>query len=243
MINRRTVKLTNKSADYEIAFAFCHPGRYRITNRPKLGAKNSTVEYSEGFWLQEVTVSLGLYEFVYGKPYYENSLLPEEKILFPWDEIDFKQIKDFLSELNNIISLNNHAFILDIPSITQWEHGLLCGNDAASSWGDDDTQLSNYAWYKDNSNNKVHASKQKKCNEWGLYDMYGNVHEYCYDSILDLDKSYFLNPENKIPSENEALPCMGGAYDSTTEQCNGFNCMGYYNQFIQPTGFRLIIKE
>ena len=226
-----------------IKFSKCLPGKYRISNMPILAMKNSIVEFTHEFYLQEITVSLGLYEFVFDKPYTEMGPLIPEKMNYPWHSIDFREVQEFLAALNKIVIENGYSFSLDIPTIAEWEHALLCGKDMEWSWGNNDDELYNYGWFIDNSEDKIHHSKQKKPNEWGLYDMYGNVYEYCYDIINENESSYFKNPSKKEPEFLGVMPCMGGSFDSSLENCKGYNLMGYRNMYIEPTGIRLIIRE
>ena len=243
MIDRKIIELINDHGMLQIAFVYCPHGKYRITNIPRLAKKNTVVEFSNGFWLQEMTVSLELYEFIYGRPYFQNSNHAENKSLMPLYGIDFGEIEDILVQLNRIAVSNSAPFVFDLPSIAEWEHALLSGKDETWSWGHDENEIGHYAWYKDNSNNEIHTSKQKRCNDWGLYDMYGNVYEYCYEALTDKDEVYFLNPKFEKPSTEEALFCMGGSFKSTITECNFLKPIGYNNQNIEPTGFRLIIRE
>ena len=247
MISRKIVELLNGDKSYELAFVFCLPGKYRINNLASLASKNSLVEFSKGYWMQETTVSLGLYEFVYQKPYFEigsyTELNTNEKLLFPWHGIDFREIKDFIALLNKIVLANKHTFFFDIPSIAEWEHALLTGKDETWSWGYGDDEIKDFAWYKDNSGNKVHASKQKKPNDWGLYDMYGNIYERCYDCVFHDKINYYLDPAIQNPFIEKTSPCLGGSFDCTASECQNVRFIGYENDFIEPVGLRLIQRD
>lgn len=69
-----------------------------------------------------------------------------------------------------------------LPEIDEWIWAAKAGTESTWSGTDDETKLKDYAWFWDNSNQSIQSVKKRKPNEWGFYDMSGNVDEWCWDS-------------------------------------------------------------
>lgn len=69
-----------------------------------------------------------------------------------------------------------------LPTEVQWEYSCRAGSRESYSFGDNPNHLPEFAWFRDNSLGLTHPVGKKKRNAWGLYDMHGNVSEWCLDS-------------------------------------------------------------
>ena len=106
---------------------------------------------------------------------------------------------------------------VSLPTEAQWEYACRAGSKTRFSYGDDDDKLGDYAWYLKSSDGKMHPVGQKKPNAWGLYDMHGNVGQWCSDWYGDYPSLIQTDP--KGPASGKFHVLRGGSLGGTPQVC------------------------
>jgi formylglycine-generating enzyme required for sulfatase activity/tetratricopeptide (TPR) repeat protein len=98
----------------------------------------------------------------------------------PVERVPWEDCQSFCRKLSSRVGKE-----IRLPSESEWEYACRAGTTTRYSFGDSDSALGSYAWYDKNSGFKTHRVGGKQANGWGLYDMHGNVWEWCEDWYHD----------------------------------------------------------
>jgi formylglycine-generating enzyme required for sulfatase activity len=153
------------------------------------------VRITKPFCLGKYLVTQEQWEAVMGSnpSYFKGPKNPVETV--SWDDC-----REFLKKLNAKLGTQRGKFVL--PTEAQWEYACRAGSTTRYCFADDEVRLGDYAWYAENSDGKPHPVGEKKPNAWGLYDMHGNVCEWCRDWV---DDGYYA----RSPTDDPSGPATG----------------------------------
>jgi len=130
-----------------------------------------------------------------------------------------------------------------LPTEAEWEYACRAGSATRFSFGDDDKELDKYAWYDANSDKKTHPAGQKKPNAWGLYDMHGNVWEWCSDWYQDSYRNLGVNDPTG-PAKGGLRVLRGGSWNNYPRHCRSARRPwgDPVNLFGHAGGFRVAVS-
>ena len=125
-----------------------------------------------------------------------------------------------------------------LPTEAQWEYAARGGQSGGTKYSGSNT-IDNVAWYADNCNGSTHPVATKIPNALGLYDMSGNVWEWCLDWYDDYPSQAQTNPQG--PSSGDSRVLRGGSWDADAEFCRVSYRNGNYPSYRSYSGFRVVL--
>jgi formylglycine-generating enzyme required for sulfatase activity len=192
------------------------------------------VTLTDSFELGAYEVTQEQYEMVMGKnpSRFKRPRNPVENV--SWDDA-----VEFCKRLSELPAEKAAGSVYRLPTEAEWEYACRAHTTTKFSFGDGEMDLSNYAWYRENSDSTTHPVGTKKPNPWGLYDMHGNVLEWCQDWYDDYPSGAVTDPMG--PDSGSSRVCRGGSWRYVTGGCRSAFRM-QFTPFMQLNflGFRVV---
>lgn len=237
---------------------FIPPGTFRMgsptneVDRLDWEGPQTDVIISRGFWIGKYEVTQGEYlavmennpSFFQGMRYGTDLNRPVENVSWH-DAIKYCANLTERERLAGRVPANS---VYRLPTEAEWEYACRAWTSARFNYGDDPDyrNLTNYAWYQDNSGGQTHPVGQKLPNAWGLFDMHGNVWEWCEDRWGDnLPGGVVLDP--KGPGSGEFRVFRGGSWRGRDQwpyarRCRSALRYRFYSELRSETlGFRVVL--
>ena len=179
-----------------------------FTTYPEKPAHSVTL--TRPFYMGKYTITQAQYEAVMGDnpSAFKGAQRPVESV--SWDDATA-----YLKKLN--ARLHDDAFDAHLPTEAQWEYACRAGTQTRFYSGDRDSDLDAVAWFDKNSGGKMHPVGGKKANAFGLYDMHGNVEQWCQDWY----GAYLATPtvDPKGPEKGTVRVLRGGSWIYASTYC------------------------
>ena len=197
-----------------------------------------TVRITKPFYLSVTEVTQEQYERVMGTnpSRFKGTQLPVERV--SWEDA-----VEFCRKLSALPAERSAGRVYRLPTEAEWEYACRAGSTMRYYFGDDASMLGEHAWYGSNSGSKTHPVGQKKPNAWGLYDMHGNVFEWCSDWWQrDYTTTTVSDPTG--PATGSLRVYRGGGWIGTARFCRSAYRTGYMPDYRdRDLGFRLAFSS
>ena len=199
------------------------------------------VTLAHDFWLGKYEVTQGEYAALTGKNpshYQGDTNRPVEKLTW-FDAVAYCEKLTKQEQQAGHLPPN---YEYRLPSEAEWEYACRAGTTNLFSFGDTVTEADQYAWTMENSEVTTHPIGQKRPNPWGLYDMHGNVWEWCSDWFAPYPAMALTNPPG--PTNSKFKVFRGGGWNQAIEFARSRNrFMMSPSNGIHFVGFRIALGQ
>jgi formylglycine-generating enzyme required for sulfatase activity len=159
----------------------------------------------------------------------------------PVQNVSWDDAMEFCRNLSELPEERQAGRVYRLPTEAEWEYACRAGTNTKYSFGDDESRLAEYAWYQDNSNGQPHFVGKKKPNAWGLFDMHGNVWEWCSNCYSEYKGDAKMDPRG--PSGAPSRVIRGGGWFNTAGDCQSAHRLRAVTSFkLGFLGFRVALS-
>ncbi len=155
---------------------------------------------------------------------------------FPVYNVSYTQCQQFITKLNNITGKQ-----FRMPTEAEWEFAARGGNNSEGTVYSGSSTIGSVAWYSQNSSGKTHPVAQKQANELNLYDMNGNLWEWCSDWYGNYSSASQTNPTGATSGSSRVI--RGGGYTDSAVDCRvSVRSSATPSQGYNTIGLRLVME-
>lgn len=177
------------------------------------------VTLTEGFWMGKYEVTQGQYKQIMGS---NPSKFTESGKDAPVETVSWDNAKEFCGKVTSLMRRTNNKQLATggecrLPTEAEWEYACRAGTRTRYYTGDSESDLGRAGWYVSNSGSKTHEVGQKTPNAWGLYDMHGNVYEWCEDWYGEYSGGSISDPKGASSGSSRVL--RGGSWFNLAGSC------------------------
>ncbi len=187
-----------------------------------------TVILKQGFFLADTETTQVVYARITGEKPWSGQALVREGDDYPAVYVSGEDAEKFIKRLNEIEHANG-TLPMDweyrLPTEAQWEYAARAGSQHRFCFGDDESQLGEYAWYNKNAWNirekYAHQVGKKRPNQWGLFDLHGNCWEWTADDFAAYPSGTVTDPFVRNGGSDRVY--RGGGFNGSSSFCRSAN--------------------
>ena len=185
----------------------------REDGRKENETQQHEVTISKDYYLGVYEVTQAQYEKVIGKnpSHFQGAIVDNENADLPVENVSWDDAVEFCKKLSDLPTEKQAGRVYRLPTEAEWECACRAGSKTAYSFDDEAGLLPEYGWCSRNSSNRTHTVGLLEPNAWGLYDMHGNVWEWCSDWYGEYPKGAVSDPTG--PREGYIHVFRGGSWD------------------------------
>jgi formylglycine-generating enzyme required for sulfatase activity len=204
-------------------------------NRRKRWETQHQVSISNWYYLGRYEVTQGQYEEVMG-----NNPSKFKGAKNPVETVSWEDAVSFCTKLSEVPEEKAAGRVYRLPTEAEWEYACRAGSTTAFGSGDSAESLEEFAWFGENPEDKHHPVGEKKPNRWGLYDMHGNVFEWCHDLFASYPTGAATDPQGH--SGGSLRTYRGGSWFGVADGCRSASRNWYEASFRSSyIGFRVAL--
>jgi len=202
-----------------IKFVFISPGTFKMGSPDEEYGRYNDETYhyvtlTKGFLMATTAVTQYQWERVIGN---NPSKFMKKGKKYPVENVSWNDVQKFIKKLNKMEQTDSYC----LPTEAEWEYACRAGSTSRYCFGSDEKMLDEYAWFRKNFDEMTYPVKQKKPNAWGLYDMHGNVWEWCEDWYGDYPNEHVTDPIGPNGGSNRVI--RGGCWSFLTRNFRSAN--------------------
>jgi formylglycine-generating enzyme required for sulfatase activity len=181
-----------------------------------------------------------------GRTIVEEKIIPRDTSKYPVEDVSWEEAFEFCKRLSALPDEQKAGRVYRLPREAEWEYACRAGTQTTYFFGDNDGPADLYAWYEKNSKSEYqkyepwepHPVGTKKPNAWGIYDLCGNVSEWCFDSYGEYPAGPVTDPSG--PGSGSSRVFRGGSFGAGSHKLRSAD-RDHWDSGSATRGFRVLM--